>query len=82
MKKRVRSILVLALPYILPVLLPLISIFCLGSMVVFNYHERIISDKQKSIESAFERFLHNSHKDDGKDAATVNYSDGNRENFQ
>ena len=57
MKKRVRSILVLALPYILPVLLPLISIFCLGSMVVFNYHERIISDKQKSIESAFERFL-------------------------
>ncbi len=55
--KKLRSILVLVLPYAITMLLPMISVFCLGSMVITNYREKIVTDKQKSIESAFERFL-------------------------
>ncbi|MBQ8233289.1 MAG: helix-turn-helix domain-containing protein [Lachnospiraceae bacterium] len=57
MERRLKSILVLALPYALTVLLPIISVLCLGSMVMTSYHEKIITDKQKSIEFAFDRFL-------------------------
>ena len=56
MRNRFKLMLVLALPYAFTVLLPIISLFCLGSMVTANYHEKIITDKQKNMESAFERF--------------------------
>jgi len=56
MKKKWKSILVLGLPYGLSVLLPILATLLLGRMVSTSYHEKIISDKQKSIETAFERF--------------------------
>ena len=55
--KGLRSIFLLALPYVVTVLLPVISVFCLGNILINSYHERIIADKQKSIEIAFERYL-------------------------
>ena len=57
MRKRLKFILVMALPYALIILLPILSNICLGSMVVAYYHDKIIMDKQKSVESAFERFV-------------------------
>lgn len=56
MKRKWKSILVLGLPYGLSVLLPILATLLLGRMVSTSYHENIISDKQKSIETAFERF--------------------------
>ena len=57
MRKRLKFILVMALPYALIILLPILTNLCLGSMIVAYYHDKIIIDKQKSIESAFERFV-------------------------
>lgn len=57
MKKDLKFILKLALPYALIVLLPIMSVFGLGSIVMNNYHEKIITDKERNIEIAFERFL-------------------------
>lgn len=56
-KKNFRSLLTLALPYVITVILPVISVVCLVNVIRGNYQEKILSDKQKSIESAFERFL-------------------------
>jgi len=55
--KKFKFIVGLALPYVLTVVLPIISIFTLGSMVTTNYHNKIIADKQKNVELAFESFL-------------------------
>ena len=55
--KNLKFIITLALPYALIVLLPIVSVFSLGSMVMNNYHEKIITDKERNIEIAFERFL-------------------------
>lgn len=57
MKKRWKSLLALALPYVIIVSLPIISILFLGNTVLNNYQEKIISERQRSIESAHERFL-------------------------
>ena len=57
MKKKLKTVLMLALPYAITVFLPMISVLCLGSMIVADYHQKIIVDRQKSIEVAFERFL-------------------------
>ncbi len=56
MRKRARSIFVLALPYMFTVFLPIIAVFWLGKMVTDAYLEKIVTDKQKNIESAVERF--------------------------
>lgn len=56
MKRKWKSILYLGLPYGLSVLLPILATLLLGRMVTTSYHEKIISDRQKSIENAFERF--------------------------
>ena len=57
MKKRVWSVFILALPYVITVLFPIISVMCLSFTVMNNYNEKILADKQVNIERAFESFL-------------------------
>lgn len=57
MKKNFKFIVMLALPYVLSVLLPILSVLGLVSMLMNNHHEKIINDKERNIEIAFERFL-------------------------
>lgn len=57
MKKKFWPMLTLALPYVITVFLPVISVLCLGVTVLNNFNEKIVTEKQVSIETAFERFL-------------------------
>jgi len=57
MKGKLRSLLKFALPYILTALIPLASVLFLSRATVEEYHTRMLSDRQQSIESAFNRFL-------------------------
>ena len=61
MRKKFGSILVLGLPYAFTVLLPILSILCLGSVVTSTYQKRIIANKQKNIEIALEQFSQRFH---------------------
>ena len=56
-RKNMKSLLNLAVPYLIVIFLPLLSVLCLGGVILNNYQEQIIRDKQKNIEIAFERFL-------------------------
>lgn len=57
MKGKVKAIFNLALPYVITVLLPIISIFCLSNIIIGSYNKQVVADKQKSIEAAFDRYL-------------------------
>ena len=55
MKKKWRSWLFLAVPYLLTALIPVISVLFLGNTVLTNYEEKLISDKQHSLQVAVDR---------------------------
>ena len=57
MKKRIWSVLLLALPYMITVFFPVISVLFLGYLTISDYNQKIISDRQVSITSAFERYV-------------------------
>lgn len=57
MKRKLRALLSLALPYLATVFLPILSVLLLSSTISNNYNEQIIADKQRSVQLAFERFL-------------------------
>ena len=56
MRRRFRFVFKLALPYIIILMLPIISVMSLSITIMNNYSERILADKQVAIEHAFERF--------------------------
>lgn len=56
MKKKWKSLLILGLPYIIIAIFPMVSTICLGNQIINSYHERIISDKQRDIVIAVDRF--------------------------
>jgi len=58
MKSKWRSLFRLALPFIVTVFLPILSVLSLGNTMLNDYHDHIVSVKQREIETAFERFLH------------------------
>ena len=57
MKKKWKSWLVLAAPYLLTALIPVISVLFLGNTVMNIYRERQIAEKQNSIHIAFDRMV-------------------------
>ena len=57
MKKKWKSWLVLAAPYLLTALIPVISVLFLGNTVMNIYQERQITEKQNSIQIAFDRMV-------------------------
>lgn len=57
MSKKIKSIMNLAVPYVLIILFFTISVMSLGRVVINTYHEKILRDKQANIEVAFDRFL-------------------------
>lgn len=56
MMKRLKPILMLALPYVVTALLPIVSTFYLSGMLITSYYGRVIENRQKSITSACDRF--------------------------
>ena len=60
MKKKWRSWLFLAVPYLMTALIPVISVLFLGNMVLENYEEKLISDRQHSLQVAQDRLQQNS----------------------
>lgn len=57
MGKKWRSWLLLAAPYLLIVLLPVISVLFLGRTILTDYQEKIITDKQNSLLLAYDRTM-------------------------
>lgn len=57
MGKKWRSWLLLAAPYLLIVLLPVISVLFLGRTILTDYQEKIIADKQNSLRIAYDRTM-------------------------
>ena len=57
MRKRWSSLLVLSLPYLIIAFLPIISVLGLGSVLLHNYQEQMLLDKQRNIEASFESYL-------------------------
>ena len=57
MGKKWRSWLLLAAPYLLIVLLPVISVLFLGRTILTDYQEKIITDKQNSLLLAYHSHL-------------------------
>lgn len=57
MKKKVMFLLKLAMPYVLIVFFPVISVLYWGATVLNDYHSKIIMDKQANIEASFERLV-------------------------
>lgn len=57
MKKKIISIIKLALPYIILLLFPLISILYQESTLLENYKEKLLMEKQKQMEFAFEKVV-------------------------
>ena len=55
MKKKWKSWLFLAIPYLMTALIPVISVLFLGNTLLKNYEEKIISDKQHSLQVAEDR---------------------------
>lgn len=60
MKKKWRSWLFLAVPYLMTALIPVISVLFLGNTVLNNYEEKLISDRQHSLLVAQDRLQQNS----------------------
>lgn len=57
MKVTIKSVLMLALPYIITMFLPIVLIFLLINAIQDEYQGKIIDDKQRSVEVAFDRYL-------------------------
>lgn len=57
MKKKTISIIKLALPYMILLLFPMISILYLENMLLDNYKEKLLLEKQKQMEIAFEKVV-------------------------
>jgi len=57
MKKKIIVLLKLTVPYVLIILLPMISVFSLGIWMVNDYHEKIIKEHQRKTSLAFERYI-------------------------
>lgn len=57
MKKKWVSWLILAMPYVLTALMPVVSVVFLGRIIQSNHYGKVISDKQNSIEASFDRML-------------------------
>ncbi len=57
MKKKWKSWLLLAAPYLLSALMPVISVLFLGNTIVTDYQDKLIADRQNSLETAFERMI-------------------------
>ena len=57
MKKNWKSWLFLAIPYLMTALIPVISVLFLGNTLLKNYEEKLISDKQHSLQVAEDRLL-------------------------
>ena len=55
MKKKWKSWLFLAIPYLMTALIPVISVLFLGNTILKNYEEKIISDKQHGLQVAEDR---------------------------
>lgn len=56
MKNKFRKIILLAIPYLLTTIFPILSLFCLGYMTISDYNTQILSSKQDNIESSFDRY--------------------------
>lgn len=56
MKKKIQSLVVLALPYLIIMLLPVLSVVCLTNMITEQHRATAVAEKQKNLEIAFERF--------------------------
>ena len=57
MKKKWKSWLLLAAPYLLTALIPVISVLFLGNTIMRTYQERQIAEKQNSIQISFDRMV-------------------------
>ncbi len=57
LKKNIIILLRLAAPYILIILMPMMSVVSLGIWMVNDYHEQILQGYQRKAEIAFERFI-------------------------
>ena len=55
MKKNWKSWLFLAIPYLMTALIPVISVLFLGNTILKNYEEKLISDKQHTLQVAEDR---------------------------
>ena len=55
MKKKWRSWLLLAVPYLLTALIPVISVLFLSNTILTNYQENTVADKQSSLQAAADR---------------------------
>lgn len=57
MRKKLTSLMMLAMPFIVIAFFSIISMISLGSIMLKSCQAQIIADKQRSIEDSFERFL-------------------------
>lgn len=57
MKASWNSLIRLGIPYIIVALIPVMSVFYLGNMLVKQYHTEIVVDKELNLEAAFNRFI-------------------------
>lgn len=57
MRKKLTSLMLLAMPFIIIAFFSIISMISLGSIMLKSCQEQIIADKQRNIEDSFERFL-------------------------
>lgn len=57
MKKMIKSLLTLGLPYMIAILLPIMSVMCLSIMLVDSYNDKMLAKQQVNIERAFDGFL-------------------------
>lgn len=61
MKRKLQTLLLFALPYILTALIPLASVILLSSATIEEYNDRMLADRQASLQSAFNRFTDRIH---------------------
>lgn len=57
MKKNFKTLLFLAMPYVITIILPILSTLFLSRVVANRFQEKMVIEKQKSIESAFDRSI-------------------------
>ncbi len=57
MKKNFKTLFFLAMPYVITIILPILSTIFLSRVVVNRFHEEMVVEKQKSIETAFNRSI-------------------------
>lgn len=57
MKRMLKSALKLALPYVLILLLPLAAVLCLGNTVITSYNNQLAENRQRLVETAFEKVV-------------------------